>query len=178
MRTILFLFLCISFLARELWAQEIVDLGVEGAVCKINSTGIDLNSIRQTKPIEINNQVDLQFDGTKHLSKWQTENVQFVLENYPLPKGAYRQNKIEKKTIFVFSALDSSSIEKAKEIKADYGLCIAYNSLEDIKAFREKSGAPFPIALGNMNIIRFFKINSCPCLITIQKGEVTVETDI
>lgn len=173
MRTILLLFLCLGFLARELWAQEIVDLGVEGAVCKINPTGIDLNSIRQTRPVEINNQASLSFDGTKHLSRWQSEDVRFVLENY-----SQNKNKIDKKTIFVFSALDSSSIEKAKKIKADYGLCIAYNSWEDIKAFREKSGAHFPIALGNMNIIRFFKINSCPCLITIQKGEVTVETDI
>lgn len=170
MRMIFLLFFCLSLSARELPAQEIIDLGAAGVTCKINSVGMDLNSFKQANPTPVNTRVNLQFDGTKHLSKWLDEDVHFTLENYPQTAAP--------KTIFVFSAFDSSSIEKAKEINADYGLCIQYNSLEDIKAFREQSGARFPIALGNENIIRFFKINSYPCLITIQKGEVTVETDI
>jgi len=172
-RCLLLTLLCLLLLmVFDLNAEEIVDLGSYGFVCeeKINiiKQGHSNYINTHSKLINFDKSVDLSFihEPVKELSS-REKMVSFKTGG----KGINKKIKI-----FVFSATDQLSIEKAKNITADYGLCIKYSSINDIGSFREKTGVVFPIQLGNKDIVEYLKISEYPAIVTINNGEITVET--
>ena len=148
------------------WAVDVRDLGSYGFTCQMQKSPDfqQANSIMETISLS---HIDFSYQP-RGLSNDAGKEHKFQL------KG--NVDSLNNKTIFVFSALDENSLNKAKTITADYGVCIEYTSLDDIKRFREASGVTFPIQLGNDDIISFFKIQSYPSLITIVNGTVYVKT--
>jgi len=148
-------------------AMNIIDLGSYGFTCQAQKLP-DFHQIYSDADSFSLEHIDFSY-RPKGLTKGAREELQFKLKGAP--------NSLNNKTIFVFSALDDNSVLRAKTVHADYGVCIAYNSLDDIKHFREASGVTFPIQLGNDDTISFFKIQSYPALITINNGTVYVKTN-
>ena len=77
--------------------------------------------------------------------------------------------------IFVFSCYDEESIGLAKRLDFDYGLCIDYNSLNDIEDFKNKAGIKQPVEAANAGIVSAYGINSYPALIRIKEDEYEIQ---
>ena len=148
------------------WAVDVRDLGSYGFTCHMQKPS-DFEQMKPDMDSLSLGHVDFSFHP-KGLSQSVKEKHKFVVKD--------NVGNLNNKTIFVFSALDKNSVNQSKTTAADYGICIEYNSLDDIKNFREASGVKYPIQLGNENIISFFKIQSYPALITIKNGTIYVES--
>ncbi len=161
------------------FSQKVVDLGVVGQTCRVSPQKIRSShnkylhqniSINKEEYMQnVRKQLNVSYDGTKKLHQG-GQNYQYKLKAENLP--------FNEKRVYVFSALDSQSIETGKRLKADIGICIKYQSLDDIKSFREETGVEYPIKLGNDSVIDLLRIKSYPSLLIIKNGEVTVETNI
>jgi len=161
------------------FSQKVIDLGVVGQTCRVSPQkirsshnkylhqGITINKEEYIQ--NVRRQLSVSYDGTNKLNQG-GQGYQYKLKAENLP--------FNEKRIYVFSALDSQSIETGKRLKADIGICIKYRSLEDIKSYREKTGVEYPIKLGNDSVIDLLRIKSYPSLLIIKNGEVTVETNI
>ncbi len=147
----------ILFITTAAQGNQIKDLGSYGFVCeerieKINIIDHRVNSpILQTKIEKIN----LSFNPKLKV------NSELNLKTMNIPSAQDRK-------IFVFGVDDPNSKDAAKSIKADYGICIRYDSVNEIDAFRLETGIKFPVQLGNDEIIKFLKIDSYPTLISIE----------
>jgi len=152
------------FIAESAWGSTVTDLGKVGVSCPINTM-----EARSSSPKFIEN---LNIDQSMGFSSPIPRKELFETYSIDLPEKTHIQNK----RVFVFSAKDPASIESFQKVKADYGLCIDYTGVEDIQKFREKSGAVFPIALGNKQILDYLKIKYYPAVVTINEKNITVES--
>lgn len=146
--------------------KSIKELGTFGFVCEERAEKINIidpgvnSSILQTKIEKIN----LNFKPKLKI------NSELGLKTINIPG-------IQNKKIFIFGVDDVNSKDAAKSIKADYGVCIRYDSINDIDTFRQETGIKFPVQLGNDGIIRFLKIDSYPTLISIEGSNENIKKD-
>lgn len=169
-KILLFLFL-VGFLSSAL-AEEIVNLGDDGFICPLNTTqlkqeyseeithAVTLNPISQ-KPIDLSFHSNLK----KHIGPAKINSIPKKVFS-TVPSGT---------RIFFFSAGDTQSIEIAPQISANYGLCVNYNSLEDISNFQQKAGIKYPVQPATQDYIDAFKISSYPALVTIKDNEIEIQ---
>ena len=101
----------------------------------------------------------------RHSGPPETKHVSFK-KNLSIPIGT---------KIFVFSCFDEASTELAPTLGFDYGLCIDYNSLNDIEDFRNKTGISKPVQAANDEIIKAFGVTSYPALITVKEDEFQIQ---
>lgn len=170
MKPVLFLF-CLFFLAAFASAsypwEDIIDLGEIGFSCPS-----DFKRNEKSFPLTFKNNVYLNPINLSYKSKLpehtgppETRRLSFK-KNLNTPIGT---------KIFVFSCYDSESAKLASEVSADYGLCLAYKSLSDIKDFKQKAGIKYPVQIANDNILESFKITSYPALITVKEDDLQIQ---
>jgi len=87
-------------------------------------------------------------------------------KNLSLPTGA---------KIFVFSCYDEESLKMAQAVDFDYGLCVEYKSMDDIRDFKAKAGMRQPVQMANDEMAKAFGITSYPALITVHDGELEIQ---
>ncbi len=143
-------------------AEDIVDLGQQGGTCEM---------VFQSAPI-----VEAQMPQTmkepsysSHLEKWTNG-------SYTHPRGIMLKPYIGK-SIFVFGVNDEASEAAAAKVKADMGLCVEYNNLQDLSSFRERTKITFPVQLANDYIVSVFDLKSYPVLVKVKEDTVEYSTD-
>ena len=77
--------------------------------------------------------------------------------------------------IFVFSCYDEESVKAASVINFDYGLCINYKSMDDIRGFKERAGIKRPVQIANDEMVKAFGVSSYPALITVHDNEFEIQ---
>ena len=77
--------------------------------------------------------------------------------------------------IFVFSCYDEDCIRIASAVNFDYGLCIEYKSIDDIRDFKKELKLNQPIAMSNDKTIKAFGVSSYPALITVRENEFEIQ---
>ena len=87
-------------------------------------------------------------------------------KNLSLPIGA---------KIFVFSCYDEESIKVASMVNFDYGLCIDYKSMDDIRDFKERAGIKRPVQIASDETVKAFGVTSYPALITVHDDELEIQ---
>lgn len=168
-----FLIIILFCFLNPVFAEEVIDLGVTGFTCKLNKAEIlkdhnkNLNAPAGRVNLNFNQEIDISYKArlSRHTGGLEVNHIKLEA------KGAQ-----PKKVIYVFSASDSYSAEKAGEVNPDYGLCIEFNSLDDISAWREKAKVSWPIQIANDRIVRFLRLRSYPALVTIEGNEIEVKT--
>ena len=167
---------CLFFLAVSACAsfasQDVIDLGETGFSCPLELTVVNkdhaMRSIldgvsgnKNSRPINLFFKSNLP----RHSGPPETKHVSFK-KNLSIPIGT---------KIFVFSCFDEASTELAPTLGFDYGLCIDYNSLNDIEDFRNKTGISEPVQAANDEIIKTFGVTSYPALITVKEDEFQIQ---
>ena len=153
-----FLFFILSSWAK---AQDISDLGTEGGTCDI--------TVQTVPMVETHIPMIEEPSFNAHLEKW--------------TNGAYSEPRPDMlkmyvgKRVFVFGANDEASLEAAKKVKADMGLCVEYKNLQDLKFFREQTSIAFPVELANDYIVSVFNLKSYPVLVTVKENTVEYSSD-
>ena len=165
--TFLILFIWSSVLS----AETIIDLGVVGFannITKSFSANLRLsdNVVRSPEPY-YKIKSNLNLSPNRGNQDKQPQTTIFKLE---------KKTGGHKKTILIFSALDPASAQKTQGSKIDYGVCVEYNSLDDIIIFREKTGVTYPIQLADAELVKFLKITTLPALVLIEGDRVEVTT--
>lgn len=165
MKRVSVILICLLFVS-NVFAQELVDLGQIGAACK---EGVITEKQKETKVnLSRYNNVDVSFFPQMIADQNNQNSYVFALKPF--------DRSLDNKTFFIFGA-DTIDMEKIKNIKADYGICIKYGSASDVSRFIKDAGLKFPVLLGNNDIVSLFKISRYPALAIIKNGTVTVETD-
>ena len=77
--------------------------------------------------------------------------------------------------IFVFSCCDEDCIRIASAVNFDYGLCIEYKSIDDIRDFKKELKLNQPTAMSNNETIKAFGVTSYPALITVRENEFEIQ---
>jgi len=77
--------------------------------------------------------------------------------------------------IFVFSCYDPESARVAPTLNLDYGLCIEYKSLDDIRDFKERVGIRQPVQIANDEMVKALGVTSYPALITVREDELEIQ---
>ena len=77
--------------------------------------------------------------------------------------------------IFVFSCYDEDCIRIASTVNFDYGLCIEYKSIDDIRDFKKELKLNQPIVMSNDETIKAFGVSSYPALITVRDNEFEIQ---
>lgn len=158
---------CVSFAS-----QDVIDLGETGFSCPLQLTVVNkdhaMRSILDgvsgnTSSRSINPFFKSNLPG--HSGPPEMRHVSFK-KNLSIPIGT---------KIFVFSCFDEASMELASKLGFDYGLCIDYNSLNDIENFRNKTGISEPVQAANDEIIKVFGVTSYPALITVKEDEFQIQ---
>lgn len=166
------LFLVLFIYINSSFAEEIIDLGEDGFVCPLNPAQLKQEYSEEiTHAVTLNpvsqNPIDISFHSNlkKHIGPAKINKI---------PKGMLSTIPSGTK-IFFFSADDTQSIEIAPQISANYGLCVNYNSLEDIADFQQKAGIKYPVQPATQDYINTFKIGSYPALVTIKDNEIEIQ---
>ena len=142
-------------------AQDISDLGTEGGTCDI--------TVQTVPMVETHIPAIEEPSFNAHLEKW--------------TNGAYSEPRPDMlkmyvgKRVFVFGANDEASLEAAKKVKANIGLCVEYKDLQDLKSFREQTNIAFPVELANDYIVSVFNLKSYPVLVTVKENTVEYSSD-
>ena len=101
----------------------------------------------------------------KHYGLPLTRHLSFR-KNLSLPIGA---------KIFVFSCYDEDSIKIASIVNFDYGLCIDYKSMDDIRDFKEKAGIKRPVQIADDETVKALGVTSYPALVTVHDDELEIK---
>lgn len=160
----LLVFLFLLIFSSPAFADSVKDLGTFGFVCGEQDVKTDIFDSRANSPILQTKVNEINFGFKPKLEI----NLELGLKTINILG-------VQDRKIFVFGADDSNSKDAAKSIKADYGICIRYDSVNDIDTFRGETGIKFPVQLGNDEIIRFLKIDSYPALISIEGSKEKFE---
>ena len=145
----------------------IIDLGTFGSVCvREKNTNSPKPSSVSLKEMYKNADVSFSLRKIKGI-KDQDSNAQVI---DPMDQ------MLENKTFFIFGT-DTVSLEKARNAKADYGICVKYNSALDVSRFIKDAELKFPVLLGNDDIVSLFKVSKYPIYATIKNGVVSIEND-
>ena len=157
----------------NLFAAEIQDLGIRGFTCEL-----DLKKYENENSsfLEANKKDSLTFQEVTPIKNGYTPKIrkytgETITKRFSLDSKDY----FTRRKIFIFSAKDDFSIAKAKEINADYGLCVEYDSLSDIDLFRKSSGFNVQVQLGNDAAIELLHVESYPALVTVNGNEIKIE---
>ncbi len=154
------------------YAKDTLDLGETGFVnqVQVKETGKDYltktilwNIPRDIalKPLKLSYKSSLP----KHEGSPVTKHISFR-KNPSLPIGT---------KIFVFSCYDEESLRVAATVNFDYGLCIEYKSMDDIRYFMKDLKLKQPIAMSNDETVKAFGVTSYPALITVHDNEFEIQ---
>ena len=152
--------------------ENTIDLGDTGftSQVKLGETGKDY--ITQNIPVNIPQNIILKPPNVfyksslpKHEGPSVTKHISFR-KNLGLPIGT---------KIFVFSYYDEESLRAASIVKFDYGLCIEYKSMDDMKEFKKELKLNQPIAMSNDETIKAFGVSTYPALITVHDNEFEIQ---
>ena len=77
--------------------------------------------------------------------------------------------------IFVFSLYGEESLQAASIVSFDYGLCIEYRSMDDIRDFKKSLKLNQPISISNDETVKAFGVTSYPALITVRDNEFEIQ---
>ena len=159
---------CFSLFTAESFAlDDVTDLGERGFSHPLDLKNRGAAPHLTPKNNLYFNPVDFSYKAkmVKHDGPVEIRHLSFK-KNFILPIGT---------KIFVFSCYDEDSIRLASTVNFDYGLCIEYKSLNDIKDFKEKAGINKPIQIANDDIVGLFKISSYPELITVKEDGFEIQ---
>jgi len=152
--------------------EDTIDLGETGftSIFQFNKSDEDYlkQNISRNIPQDINvKPLKLFYKSTlsKHQGPAVIRHVSFI-KNNSLPQGA---------KIFVFSCDDEESIKAASVVNFDYGLCIEYDSPDDIRDFKKSLKLRQPLVTANDAAIKAFGLTSYPALITVHDGELEIQ---
>jgi len=166
-RLLFCLFALILSAAISFASEDTIDLGETGFSCplviKTNGEGLlaaPMNNF-SLNPVNLSYKSGL----SKHDGPPEIRYIGFK-KNPSIPQGT---------KIFVFSCYDEESIGLAKRLDFDYGLCIDYNSLNDIEDFKNKAGIKQPVEAANGGIVSAYGINSYPALITVKEDKFEIQ---
>ena len=152
--------------------EDIIDMGETGFTAQVqvretakdylvkNISGNSLNSM----PLRYPN-LFYRTSLPKHEGSPVIRHVSFK-KNSGLPIGT---------RVFVFSLYDEDSIRAASVVGFDYGLCIEYKSMDDIKEFKKELKLNQPIAMSNDETVKTFGVSAYPTLITVHDNEFEIQ---
>ena len=152
--------------------ENTIDLGDTGftSQVKLRDTGKDY--LAQNIPVNIPQNIILKLPNIfyksslpKHGRPSVTRHISFR-KNPSLPIGT---------KIFVFSCYDEESLKAASTVNFDYGLCIEYKSVDDIRDFKKELKLKQPITMSNDETVKAFGVSSYPALITVRDNEFEIQ---
>ncbi len=167
MRFLFCLFLLTAFTSASYPSEDIIDLGEIGFSCSIDFKKNEKSFLATLKNNVYLNPINFSYKGkpNKHAGPPEIRHIGFK-KNPSVPQGT---------RIFVFSCYDEESIDLAKKLDFDYGLCIEYKSLNDIEDFKKKTGIRQLVEIANERIVSAYGINSFPALITVKEDELQIQ---
>ena len=152
--------------------EDTIDLGETGftAQVQVRETGKDYfaRNIANNIPPDINiKPIRLYYKSSlpKHEGSPVTKHISFR-KNPGLPIST---------KIFVFSCYDEESLRVASIISFDYGLCIEYKSVVDIRDFKKDLKLKQPVTISNDETVKAFGVSSYPALITVKTDEFEIQ---
>ena len=77
--------------------------------------------------------------------------------------------------IFVFSCDDEESLKMASTVNFDYGLCIEYESMDEIRDFKKSLKLTQPVGTADDETLKAFGVSSYPALITVHDDEFEIQ---
>ena len=77
--------------------------------------------------------------------------------------------------IFVFSCYGAESIKIASIVNFDYGLCIDYKSMDDVRDFKERAGIKRAVQIANDETVKALGVTSYPALVTVHDDELEIQ---
>ena len=101
----------------------------------------------------------------KHYGTPITRHLSFR-KNLSLPIGA---------KIFIFSCYDEKSIKVASMVNFDYGLCLDYKSMDDVRDFKERAGIKRPVQIVDDETVKALGVTSYPALVTVHDDELEIQ---
>ncbi|MDP3787284.1 MAG: hypothetical protein Q8R05_07075 [Candidatus Omnitrophota bacterium] len=152
--------------------EDTVDLGETGFTSPIQFRGIDKEMPTHGMFEGVSRKINIQpikfsYKSAipKHYGLPITRYLSFR-KNLSLPIGA---------KIFVFSCYDEDSIKIASAVNFDYGLCIDYKSMDDVRDFKERAGIKRPVQIADDEMIKALGITSYPALVTVHNDELEIQ---
>lgn len=152
--------------------EDTIDLGETGFSSPVQFKETDRDYARQyilrNIPKNINlKEIKFSYRSAlpKHHGPSTTRRLSFR-KNLGLPTGT---------KIFVFSCYDLESARVAPTLNFDYGLCIEYKSLDDIRDFKERVGIRQPVQIANDEMVKALGVTSYPALITVHDDELEIQ---
>ena len=156
------LFSCLLLMSSLAYANEVVDLGTEGGTCSLDFYQSPLFPV--ALPTAVSGPVYVA-----PAEKWEGTD------------GKEARPEILKsfvgKTIFVFGINDAASESAAMKVHPDLAICVRYSKMDEIREFREKTKATYPIQLANDFVVESFKIKSFPVLIKVTEASIEYSSD-
>ena len=171
-RLVFCLFFLILFASVSFALEDITDLGETGF-----SSPIQFKEISKETPVRgmfgsISQNINIRpikFSYKSAIPKYygapQIGHLSFR-KNLSLPIGV---------KIFVFSCYDEDSIKIASTVNFDYGLCIDYKSMADIRDFKERAGIKWPVQIADDKMIKVLGVTSYPALVTVHDDELEIQ---
>lgn len=166
-RLVFCLFFLILSASISLASQDIIDLGETGFSCPLEVKTKEKSFLTAPKNNLYLKSLNLSYKSglNKHDGQPEIRHLSFK-KNPGIPQGT---------RIFVFSCYDEESLDLAKRLDFDYGLCIEYKSLSDIGDFKNKAGIKQPVEIANERIVLAYGFNSYPALITVKEDELQIQ---
>ncbi len=152
--------------------EETLDLGETGFTSQVQVRETGKNYLTRKVSLNIPQNMTLKplsmFYKTslpKHEGPSVTRHISFR-KNPSLPIGT---------KIFVFSLYGEESLQAASIVSFDYGLCIEYRSMDDIRDFKKSLKLNQPISISNDETVKTFGVTSYPALITVRDNEFEIQ---
>ena len=170
MKSFLLGFLFTVSLGATSFAEKVNDLGTSGFVCEL-----DLDKFKQTASDKLNSGVTLVSDIPSEIKTPPVPHSKSCVEKTTHTVKMSGKFLIEGTTLFIFGANDPKSIDLAKTVKAQYGVCIDYVTPEDIVRFREKTGVTYPIQTAPQELIDEWGLTCFPAVAEIKGEEIEIK---
>jgi len=152
--------------------ENTIDLGDTGFTSQVNLREAGKDYLTQNIPVNIPQNIILKPTDV------------FYKSSLPKHEGppAIRHAAFRKTSglpigtkIFVFSCYDEESLRAASIVNFDYGLCIEYKSMDDIRDFKKELKLKQPITMSNDETVKAFGVSSYPALITVKTNEFEIQ---
>ena len=152
--------------------EDIIDMGETGFTAQVQVRETAKDYLVKNIPGNSLNSTPLRYPNLfyrtslpKHEGSPVIRHVSFK-KNSGLPIGT---------KIFVFSCYDEESLKAASTVNFDYGLCIEYKSVDDIRDFKKELKLKQPITMSNDETVKVFGVSSYPALITVKTDEFEIQ---
>jgi len=172
MRVLLFLLILNTLISVSYAKEDTVDLGETGFSSPVQFREIDKDRAWQGVLGNVSKKINIQLiklsyksNISKHYGPPATRHLSFR-KNLSLPIGA---------KIFIFSCYDEESAKIAAAVNFDYGLCIEYRSMDDIRDFKVMAGIKKPVEIANDETVKALGITSYPALVTVHNDELEIQ---